>query len=540
MKSFYKKPNLFILLSFFLVSIIFFSYSFLYFNPDFRYRLTQSDLEYIQNNEFIIVGDESYPPFSFINSDRKNDGYEEDLINKLNNEFGFNIKHKKMNWNNALIKLDSGDIDGISGMKVTEERKDSYYFTTPFLTTTQSFIYHNENKFSYNNDLNLDDIKNLNVIVQRSSITEELIKEYNPKNIILVNDPFEGVFTLIKNTDYVLFENHMTAFYYLNLFDIRENFSIKPLEETKGEYAMAISKENKELVSVLNKSLYQLDKQGLITYLDHKWFGILGERTYASQENTYYYVLIIYIIILLVFLFYLWSYTLHYNLSKKTKALKSANNTIKKNQKDMEKLLESISHSFAKTIDYRDTYTGNHSKRVSNISLAIASYMDLPEDELVQTYIGALVHDVGKIGIPDSILKKPGELTDKEYEKIKKHPQIGSEIFEDIDSFKTIKNIILLHHERWDGNLNDKYPGYPGLKKGEDIPVSARIVAVADAFDAMTSNRPYRKALPTNEAIKRIKLNSNKQFDPKVVNAFLDILELNPDFENEIESPINK
>ena len=127
----------------------------------------------------------------------------------------------------------------------------------------------------------------------------------------------------------------------------------------------------------------------------------------------------------------------------------------------------------------------------------------------------AILHDIGKIGIPDSILNKPGRLTDEEYRLVKEHPAIGAEIVKQVKALEPVASIILQHQERWDGK------GYPYGMKGEDIPMEARIISVLDAYDAMTSDRSYRKALPVQTAIAELKRCSGTQFDPKVVNAFL-------------------
>ncbi len=179
--------------------------------------------------------------------------------------------------------------------------------------------------------------------------------------------------------------------------------------------------------------------------------------------------------------------------------------------------LDSIK-TLVSAIEAKDPYTSGHSERVRKYALKIARKLKLPPEAIEEIDYAGYLHDIGKIGISDSVLTKPSPLTQEEYETIKKHPKIGHNILKHAHHLSGACEIIKYEHERYDGN------GYPnGLKKSE-IPIGARIIAVADAYDAMTTDRPYRKALSKKEAIKRLKEESGGQFDPKVVKAFLSII----------------
>jgi HD-GYP domain-containing protein (c-di-GMP phosphodiesterase class II) len=171
--------------------------------------------------------------------------------------------------------------------------------------------------------------------------------------------------------------------------------------------------------------------------------------------------------------------------------------------------------SLAKTIDAKDQYTGGHCDRVTEYSLYIGQEMGLKQDELSSLTYGAMLHDIGKIGIAESIITKEGRLTDEEYEAIKSHPEKGFEILKDIHFLKDACLGVLHHHERYDGK------GYPHGLKGEEIDKKARIIAIADAFDAMTSDRSYRKALSIEAAIDQLVKNKGIQFDPQMVDIFV-------------------
>jgi HD-GYP domain-containing protein (c-di-GMP phosphodiesterase class II) len=183
-----------------------------------------------------------------------------------------------------------------------------------------------------------------------------------------------------------------------------------------------------------------------------------------------------------------------------------------------EGLIEAIS-AFAKTIELKDHYTGEHVERTVYYATEIAAALNLPKEEIERIKQAAILHDLGKIGISENHLLKKSKLTSEEYEEVKKHPQIGVDIIRPIKVLHDIIPFILHHHERWDG------AGYPNGLKGEEIPVGARIIAVADVYQALISDRPYRKAYSKEEAIKIIKNGASTQFDPQIVDIFLRILE---------------
>jgi len=170
--------------------------------------------------------------------------------------------------------------------------------------------------------------------------------------------------------------------------------------------------------------------------------------------------------------------------------------------------------ALAAALDARDSATEGHCQRVTGCTLIMADHFGIQGAELTALHYGAALHDIGKIGIPDAILRKPGRLTEEEWELMRQHPELGERIIVGIEFLRTAVPVVLHHHERWDG------AGYPAGLAGEAIPFGARIFMVSDAFDAMISNRPYRKGMPYEQALREIRHMSGKQFDPAVVEAF--------------------
>ena len=183
-------------------------------------------------------------------------------------------------------------------------------------------------------------------------------------------------------------------------------------------------------------------------------------------------------------------------------------------RQNQELFLETI-RTLAAAIDAKDPYTRGHSERVSSYSMAIARHLGLTQDEVFRVRTAAILHDVGKLGIRDGILNKPGGLTDEEYAVMRQHTAIGAQIMEPIRMLKDIIPGIRNHHEAWDGT------GYPDRLAGDQVPLVARIIGVADTFDAMTTNRPYQEAKTLDFVLARMRAMSGNKFDPKVVDALL-------------------
>lgn len=184
---------------------------------------------------------------------------------------------------------------------------------------------------------------------------------------------------------------------------------------------------------------------------------------------------------------------------------------------DVRNLMMGVLHSLTSAVDAKDPYTCGHSERVALLSRRLAREIGLPEQQIERIYMASILHDVGKIGVPEAVLHKTGKLTNEEFDQMKKHPQIGARILADIKQVEDLIPGVMHHHERFDGK------GYPSRLSGENIPLMGRIICIADCFDAMTSNRTYRRALPLEVAMIELRRCAGTQFDPKLADAFLKI-----------------
>jgi len=179
-----------------------------------------------------------------------------------------------------------------------------------------------------------------------------------------------------------------------------------------------------------------------------------------------------------------------------------------------EATIEGWSHA----LDLRDRETEGHSRRVTQLTVKLAQALDMSDEEIMHIRRGSLLHDMGKIGIPDSILHKPDKLTEEEWTIMRKHPQLAYDMLYPIEYLRRALEIPLNHHEKWDGT------GYPRGLKGEEIPIVARLFAVVDVWDALTSDRPYRPAWSQEEALTYIREQSGRHFDPQVVDLFFKLI----------------
>jgi HD-GYP domain-containing protein (c-di-GMP phosphodiesterase class II) len=188
-----------------------------------------------------------------------------------------------------------------------------------------------------------------------------------------------------------------------------------------------------------------------------------------------------------------------------------------------------VTQALTQAVEAKDSYTEGHLRRVSEYAVSVGSRLGLRGKDLEMVHFASMLHDIGKIGIPEGILGKRGTLDEHEAEVMRRHPDIGARLLEKLDLLRDAAPIVRAHQERYDGQMEGtRHPGYPFGLIGDEIPLGARIIAVVDAFDAMITTRPYREALPVASAIAELRRERGHQFDPSVVDAFLDVLAERP------------
>jgi putative nucleotidyltransferase with HDIG domain len=217
-----------------------------------------------------------------------------------------------------------------------------------------------------------------------------------------------------------------------------------------------------------------------------------------------------------------YSFKLYMSKSTEVRArvteLQVTNEALARTNQRLEESHLSVIGALLGSLEAKDRYTEGHSAATMFHAVAVAAKLGLGVDEVAAVQLGALFHDIGKIGIPDGILRKPDRLTDEEWVEMRLHPMIGANLLAHVPNLEKVRPIVLAHHERYDGT------GYPNGLAGNQIPLAAQIIAVADAFEAMTSSRPYRPAMSRESALAELRAVAGKQLNPLVVDVFIDVL----------------
>jgi len=479
--------------------------------PSLRYSLTAAEREFLaERGSLLALGDENFPPFSYVREGRAT-GFERDLVSALASVLGVPIETWHGPWSEVRARLERGEGDFISGMRVRPDRLDRYRFTRPYQATRHAVIVPSGSTIK-----GIGALQGKRVAAQRNSATYERMHELGIE-VSPVGDPEAGFALLSAGLVDAWVETYWVARFFVGFRGL-DRWEVHPLPDTSGPYAMAVSIHSDErLVSILNKGLLQLKEHGVLADLYAVWFGpdidVWEEPAIAPI------MLVVFGMATLVLLLIFAGSYLQQQVDDKTRHLVRSNLTLFSEQHKMKKMLLNAARALGVTIEIKDFNTGDHSQRVGRAAYIIAKQMGLSGKKLFSLYLGALMHDIGKIGVADYILAKEGELSPEEYKQIRMHPETGNGILQIVDGYDEVREVVLYHHERWDGELNHRYPSYPGHRSGKDIPLLARIVAVADTFDAVTSDRPYRKAKSVAEALEVLKLCAGTQFDPQVVEA---------------------
>lgn len=349
-----------------------------------------------------------------------------------------------------------------------------------------------------------------------NKIKEDKVQELNKKFYRLINDNTLMGIKILNNKNevvYSLYNEEIRSYF-------NENIKLQDKISDKKSYKIinqipdkSTSHKNKASKLLLVYLPITINNSTVGTYEVYKSYDEIEAhiRKLAVTVSS--------IVVIGLMILYLLLLRIVYDSSK---TLTIQNQKLMKNKLELQKAYDKLNLAYKNTIrtlseaiDARDSYTAGHSKRVAEISIKIGKELGFNEQQLELLELSALFHDIGKLGIKDSILLKTDKLTDEEFNIIKQHPVLGVKIISNIDFLRKTQNIILHHHEKFGGG------GYPQGISGKDIPLEARIITVADSYDAMTSDRPYKKALSHAAAVKELIRKQNIQFDKNIVEAFL-------------------
>jgi len=470
------------------------------------WMLTQSFICVYAAPHYQAAGDESFPPFIYLNDKNQPEGYDIDILRSIERYSGLDIEINLMEWNKAKQQLLSGDKDILIGMSKTAERERFYDFSEPYLEMRQVIFTIRDNFYI----TRPEDLVNRRVAVQRGDIAEELLRTNPEIKLYYYSSQFDALEDLKIGMVDAFVGNYYSGMYWVAKHNLGNTIKVagNPLQTV--QYGFAVKKGDSALLATLNNAISAAKSSGEVQRLQDKWFGEKYFATFDRQQfirSVTYVSIAIACVVLLAFVHVL---SLRKQVNQATTQLRAVNS-------QLTEAYEVTIHAFFKALEHRESGTALHSIEVNKIAMAIGTKMRLSRDDLANLNWGTLLHDIGKLAIKDAILLKDSSLTTEEYEVIKQHPQIGYHILKDTQYLVKAAEVALYHQERYDGT------GYPFNLQGENIPILARICTVADAFESMIADRPYRKGRSWDEAVEELIKYKGTQFDPQVVDAFVGI-----------------
>jgi len=454
----------------------------------------------------VLAGDLYYPPFEFQEGTSYR-GFNVDIMRAVADVEGWELEFIPMEWKDAVVALENGEIDGIQGMITTPQFQANFDFSDPYLKQEQRIFVNSQNATIRN----YVDLENALVAVQENRVSDQIAYDLGLNNVVKVPDQNTALKMLAENkVDAVIGDSFVSLAW-------EQESGQQGLVKTVGEpikldsYALAVQKGNTALVQEFNDGLSKITANGTYEEIQKRWFGqVVMEKQVLSNSVIRALQIAIGLTVMIGVLFWLW------NLILRRQVQKSTNELARKNV-ELYRLVGQVIQAFGHAVEVKDEYTRHHSDRVASWARQLAREIGLSSQECDVIFEAGLLHDIGKIGISEDILNKPERLTLEEYKKIREHPELGYSILKDIPyCMETgMAEMLRQHHERWDGS------GYPDGQKGTEIKLGARILAVADAWDAMTSSRAYRPAMSTIAALQEIRHGTGIQFDPELVEPFL-------------------
>lgn len=358
------------------------------------------------------------------------------------------------------------------------------------------------------------------VVYRSSAQLETFLPEGDDPLLIPAAGPREALEIMAVGLAQVWIEDGWLARQIIEDEGLGDRFHLLPLEQVADGYVFGAREEEASLLPLVNKALSSLSRQGRLEQLDLKWMGEALPRPADASLLGFFLLMGLVILAGVLLGFLVLNDSWRSRLKKAEEETQRAWKRLRFQEDQAQEMVEEMAVVLSRMADSADPYAEGHSQRVASLAEITARAMGLPQ-ELVRTVrLAGLLHDVGKIKLPQHVFTQRNPLSWQDWTLVKLHPQLGAELLNEVGGLSQVVDIVRYHHERWDGFTGGDYSGYPGLHSGSGIPLGARIVAVADAYDAMTSTRSFRKPLPAQEALRRIRRGSGSQFDPRVVEAF--------------------
>ncbi len=455
------------------------------------------------------VGMYDNPPKIFLDENSKPSGFFVDILDDIAKKENWHLNYIKCEWEKCLLMLEEGKLDIMPDVAYSKEREERFLFNKEIALSNWSVIFKNK-RSKISSILDLDGKK---IALLKNSIQHEQMREifelFNIKPTFVLVESYEEAFLLTQSgeADAVAVNRHYGE---LNedKFDVKHTQIL--LNPAALKFAFSKLNENKSTVEKIDTHLRELkeDKESIYYKSSAKW---LSEKEHFHIPLWAYIVLaiIFVLLILLTIVVAFFKYLLNIRTKEVVENAKQLQMLEEEKVKDYQKIL----YALISMIEQRDSYTAGHSGRVANYSEMIAREMGYSEDECKLIYKAGILHDIGKIATPDSVLLKPDKLSELEHNLIKEHVNVGYKILRDIPMFRDISKIVKHHHEKYDGS------GYPDGLIGDNIPPLSRIMMVADAFDAMTTNRIYKHKKSVADALEEIKSLSKIHYHDDVVEA---------------------
>lgn len=455
------------------------------------------------------VGIYDNAPKIFLDKEGNPSGFFTDILAEIAKREDWELHYKACAWQECLAMLERGELDIMSDVAYSKEREELFLFNKEVVLSNWSTLYTSKkSKIRSILDLNNKRVALLEHSIQKEQIGE-IFKLFGLDVIILSAKSFEEAFALTQSgiTDATIVNKHFGNKYYKAYELIQTPIHLNPaalkFAFPKKGASVAIAARidhHLELMKQIPNSPYYA--------LQEKWLSAEEER--ELPEWFYPFVLILLLLIMLLVATVLF---FRYLVDQKTKKIVTDAQHLQNIENEKAHNYKEVLYSLVTMIEQRDSYTAGHSQRVARYCQLIAREMGCTKEEQNLLYKAAMLHDIGKIAIPDSILLKPDKLTSNEYAIIQEHVDVGVKILQNVPIFQELVEIIHCHHEKYDGS------GYPKGIAGDAIPKLARIMMVADAFDAMTTNRIYKHKKSSAVAIKELRALSLKHYHPEVVDA---------------------